>query len=289
MTGFARSIAQRACFLRVKPVRALLVKPFKSLVLAASILAVSPSANAAISLFAEYHLGEIGSLGPTNLPLDSSPALRNFINEINGSSASVVTGGTAAAGSTEYLSTAGAGSEGWYSSGLFTGLATDNFAFGVFVKASSLGATEGDIFTLGGSNGSFKLSLAGNGWAASAHNVAWIGADSGVAGSFVPDAWVHLALIRNSGTTTFFINGVAQGNTFGGTPAHDTPHISVAPGGATYFDGGIDEARVVTFSAGESTPNILNALQVPEPGSASLILGGLALMAGLRRRRSHQE
>ncbi len=262
------------------------MKALKSLVIATSILAFSASANAAISLFAEYHLGEIGSLGPTNLPLDSSPALRNFINEISGANASVVTGGTAAAGSTAYLSTAGGGNEGWYASNLFTGLATDNFAFGVYAKASSLGSTQGDIFTLGGSNGSFKLSLANNGWAASAHNVAWIGGDEGVVGSFAADAWVHLALIRNSGTTTFFINGVAQGSTFGGAPIHDTAHVSVNPGGATYFDGGIDEARVVTFDTGESTPNILNALQVPEPGSAALLVGGLAMMAGFRRRRA---
>ena len=196
----------------------------------------------------------------------------------------MVNGGTLAAGSTDYLSTGGAGDEGWYASG-YGGLATDNFAFGVFARAASLGATQGDIFIMGGGNNAFKLSLDNNGWAASAHNVAWIGEAGGVTGSFAPDTWVHLALIRSGGTATFYINGVAQSGTHGGAPVHDTVHLSVNSGGGAYFDGGMDEARVVTFDPGEPTANVLNALQVPEPGTATSLLGGLSLLLGLRRRR----
>jgi hypothetical protein len=242
---------------------------------------------ASVTVYAEYHLGESGSLGANNLPLDSSGNGRNFVNEISGVSASV---GSAsfhpnASGSTAYLDTSGAGNEGWYSSGLFSGLQTDNFALGVFARSSSnAAANQGDIFTVGGSNGSIKLSLAGNGWAASAHNVAWIGQDSGVSGSFTADAWVHLALVRAGGTTTFYINGTPVSGTYAGVPVNDTPHLSVAPGGSSYFDGLMDEARVVTFTAGEPTSNIINALQgVPEPSAALLAVLGLAV--GLKRRR----
>ena len=262
------------------------MKKQTSILAAAASLALACSSHATITLYAEYHLGEAGSLGANNLPQDSSGNVRNFANDINGAGASVVNGGTFAAGSTDYLSTAGAGSEGWYSVNLFSSLATDNFAFGVFAKAAGQGATEGDIFILGGSNGSFKLQLASNGWAASAHNVAWIGGNDGVGGSFGADTWVHLALIRSSGTTTFYINGVAQGSTYGGAPVHDTAHLSVNSGGATYFDGGIDEARVVTFDGGESDAQVLTALTVPEPATAASLLGGLGLLLGLRRRRS---
>jgi hypothetical protein len=70
----------------------------------------------------------------------------------------------------------------------------------------------------------------------------------------------------------------------GVTPVINTPHLSVDPGGFVYFDGHLDEARVVTFTSGESTANILNTLTIPEPSSAALLgLGGLALV--LRRRK----
>jgi hypothetical protein len=242
------------------------------------------SASAAISLYAEYHLGEAGSLGSNNLPQDSSGNGRNMLDPINGSSATVGTLGVYAHGSTAYLNTSGTGSEGWYSSNLVSGLQTDNFAFGVFARASSLSGTQGDIFTVGGSDGSLKISLAPNGWAASAHNITWIGGDNGVSGSFTSDMWVHLAMIRSGGVTTLYINGVAQGSTYSGTPVNNTPHVSVSPGGLTYFDGLIDEARIVTFTAGEPSNRVINALQgVPEPSTS--LLGAAAAGLLFRRRR----
>lgn len=254
----------------------------------ALLILASLPASAAVTVFAQYHLGEAGSLGANNLPLDSSGNGRNFVNEINGAAATVgsSTFHPNASGSTAYLDTSGAGNEGWYSSSLFNSLQTDNFALGVFARSSSnAAANQGDIFTVGGSNGSIKLSLAGNGWAASAHNVAWIGQDSGISGSFAADTWVHLALIRSAGVTTFYINGVASGFTYAGVPVNDSPHVSVAPGGSSYFDGLIDEARVVTFTPGESTSNIIAALQgVPEPTISVLALLGLAV--GVKRRRN---
>ena len=255
--------------------------------LALLVLASVP-ASAAVTVFAEYHLGEAGSLGANNLPVDSSGNGRNFVNEISGAVATVGTSTfhSNALGSTAYLDTSGAGNEGWYSSSLFSSLQSDNFALGIFARSSSNAVgNQGDIFTVGGSNGSIKLSLAANGWAASAHNIAWIGADSGISGSFTPDTWVHLALIRSAGITTFYINGVASGFTYAGVPVNDSPHLSVAPGGSSYFDGLMDEARVVTFTPGESTSNIISALQgVPEPGVAFLAMLGLAV--GMKRRRA---
>jgi len=218
-------------------------------------------AAAEVMIFAEYHLGETDSLGTNNLPLDNSGNGYDFTSQISGSTASVGTDGVSAPGSSAYIDTSGAGNEGWYAADLFSGLQDDNFAFGVYARAASLGTTQGDVFTVGGKNGSLKISLANNGWAASAHNVAWIGGTQGASGSFAAGTWVHLAMIRSGGTTTFYIDGVAQSGTWDGTPVNDAPHLSVNPGGSAFFDGQIDEARVVTFDAGETTADIINALQ----------------------------
>ena len=228
----------------------------------ATLLGVAAS-HATIVPFAEYHLGEAGSLGSSNKPQDSSGHGRHIGDDISGGDAT--TGNASfhpnATGSTAYLDTSNSGNQGWYSNGTFNTLPTDNFAFGVFARAASMESTNGDVFTVGGSTGALKLSLEGNGWAGSCHNVAWIGPGGGASGSFTANTWVHLAMIRSGGTTTFYIDGVAQSGTFGGTPVNSSPHISVQPGGGAYFDGNLDEARVVTFGTGETTANILSALQ----------------------------
>jgi hypothetical protein len=240
------------------------------------------SAPAAITLFAEYHLGESGSLGANNAPQDSSGNGRNYANSISGGSAGTGTSGVFAPGSTTYLDTTSGTNQGWYDANFAT-LPTDNFAFGIYVRAASnIAGTQGDVFTTGGGNGAYKLSLSPNGWAASAHNVTWIGPANGVAASFTNDIWVHLAIIRSGGTTTFYINGTAQGSV-ANAPVNGSSHLSVNPGGSAYFDGHLDLARVLTFDAGESSTNVMAALTaVPEP--STILLGVAGACLGLRRR-----
>lgn len=240
------------------------------------------TSQGAVTLFAGYHLGESGSLGANNRPQDYSGNGRNITNEISGSSATVGSPG-AYAGSSNFLDTSAASNVGWYGPNLSGVLATDNFGFSIWAKASAnTAANQGDVFTLGGANGAFKLSLATNGWASSSHNVSWIGPSGGVTGSFAADTWTHLMLIRYNGVTTFYINDVAQSGTYAGGPTMGDIHLSVDPGGATYFDGGLDEARIVTFAGTDSLSSVRAAL-IPEPGAA--LLGGLGLLGLLRRRR----
>ena len=238
------------------------------------------SSNASITLYAEYHLGEPLSLGPTNIPLDSV-AGRDFTDAIN--PGGVIIGGPGAIpGSTAYLDTSSPVDSGYYNVGNFSSLATDNVAIGVYARASAIGGNTGTIFGTG--DGGLDLSLAPNGWAGSLFNVGWVGPADGVSGSFTADTWVHLALIRAGGLTTFYINGVPQGSPLAAAPVHSSPHLSVKPGGSAYFDGFIDEARVVTFDAGESTTAVLGSLQgIPEPSSVALL--GLASLVFTRRRR----
>jgi hypothetical protein len=251
------------------------------------VLLSSGIAFGAITPVAEYHLGEAGSLsGANNLPQDSI-GTRHYPSAISGNTVTVGTSGVFAPGSTAYLNTSLATNEGFHSAS-YTGFATDNFAFGIFARATGLigSGIQGDVFTLGGVDGAFKIGLTTNGWGASIHNVGWIGPTGGVLGSYVSDQWVHLAVIRASGISTFYINGVAQTPTTATAPVQGASHLSVNPGGAAFFDGLLDEARVVTFTAGESPANIINALQaIPEPSSLALLgLGSLGLLNFVRRR-----
>jgi hypothetical protein len=247
-----------------------------------AVLLVALASNlgrAAITTYAEYHLGEAGSM-TGNVPVDSSG---NSLTIATSSGAGTYTTGTVgvfAPGSTAYVDTSEVGNRGWYGANtLFSTLTTDNFAFGIYAQAAGNTTQIGDVFTVGGANGSFKLSLDTTGWRASSNNVTYFGSTA----PFTANTWVHLAVIRSNGSSTFYVNGVAQGGTYAAAPVHGAPHISVSPGGATYFDGLLDEARVVTFTAGESTANILGALTatpVPEPATYFVLgLGAFGLLA----------
>ena len=239
------------------------------------------TANAAVTVFAGYHLGEPLSLGANNLPLDSVGG-RNFTDSITPGGVTIGSPG-AYAGSTAFMDTSSAANSGYYALGNFSSLATNNVAIGVFAKAAAIGANTGTIFGTG-DGGGLDLSLAANGWAGSLFNVAWVGPADGAPGSFTSNKWVHLALIRADGLTTFYIDGVPQGASLATAPFNSSPHISVSPGGFSYFDGGIDEARAVTFDSGASTAAVLGALQgIPEPSSVAFI--GVACLALVRRRR----
>ncbi|MCW1925324.1 autotransporter-associated beta strand repeat-containing protein [Luteolibacter arcticus] len=236
-------------------------RPIVSTAITACLLATA--ARAAIYPYAEYHLGEAGSLGSSNKPQDDTGNGRHFSDDISGGDAG--TGNAAfhpnATGSTAFLDTSNPGNQGWYSGNMYASLPTDNFAFGIFARAAeNTDETRADVFTLGNEAGSHKLTLEGNGWSASAHNVNWIAPPGGVPDSFQANTWVHLALVRKSGVTTFYVNGVANG-TFSGAAVHASPHLSVSPGGGSYFDGHLDEARIVHFTSDETAEEIIAALQ----------------------------
>ena len=240
-----------------------------------------PAANAAITVFAEYHLGEPLSLGTNNLPLDSVGG-HDFTDSINPGPVTVGSPG-AVSGSTAFMDTSSAANSGYYALGNFTSLPNNNVAIGVFAKASAIAGSTGTIFGTG-DGGGLDLALHANGWAGSLFNVAWVGPADGVIGSFTSDTWVHLALIRADGLTTFYIDGVPQGASLATAPFNSSPHMSVSPGGFSYFDGGIDEARAVFFDSGESTAEVLGALRgIPEPSSVAFL--GVAGLALVRRRR----
>ena len=217
-------------------------------------------ASASITRYAEYQLGEAGSLGTNNRPQDSSGNGRHFTADTNGSSAVTGTSGVFSPGSTAYLDTSSATAESWSGAPL-SGL-SDNFALGIYVRSSANDtAHQGDIFCTATTGTPLKISLASGGWAASIHNVVWLGTTNG--SGFTANTWIHLAVIRSGGVATFYVNGIAQSGTSSATPTTGTALLGSFPGLTNVFDGFLDDARIVTFTAGEPAVNILAALQSP--------------------------
>jgi hypothetical protein len=103
-----------------------------------------------------------------------------------------------------------------------------------------------------------------SGWGMMIHQTNYCGLFGGVAfiGAMpvVTNVWVHLALVRASGTTTFYVNGVAEATT---TQAPNIPATEFALGAApqvnsAFFTGYLDEVRVFTFTPGKfSTDDLL--------------------------------
>lgn len=253
------------------------------------IAALSATSHAAIIDVARFKLGETGSLGTNNRPKDS---LSTDVFVADFLSGGTVSTDTAAPGSTESL-IFGPAPSGHYvvgGNGVFgggsLGAAPDNFGIEIFVKAT---AGQGDnIFLsttgsdLGGGTG-LIFELRGGNWGAAVPGNDWIGAIAG-AGQTASSDWTSLAVIRENGVSTLYINAVPQPRTTVAQPTFSSGiHFAVQSGGGQWFRGGMDELHVFTFTPGVDNPaSALTA--VPEPSVSLLLLGGLAALA--RRRRS---
>ena len=135
-----------------------------------SLTALTVTGYAEIKTFAEYDLGESGLLLP---PLDSSVDARDFGSVARSENISVGTDGVVATASTAY---AVSGNGGWFA-GPFADLPTDNFAVGIYARATALPAIDGTdtyVLTLGRGLNALRIALAapttlnpgGGGWSA---------------------------------------------------------------------------------------------------------------------------
>ena len=258
----------------------------KTLALLAALTATS---HATILDIARYRLGEAGSLGTNNRPKDS---LSTDVFVADFLSGGTVSTDTAAPGSTESL-IFGPAPSGHYSvggNGVFgassLGATPDNFGIEMFVKATA-GQGDNIFFSATGSDLSggagLIFELRGGNWGAAVPGNDWIGAIAGVGQTASAD-WTSLAVIRENGVSTFYINAVPQPRTTVAQPTFSGGfHLAVQSGGGQWFRGGMDELHVFTFNP--ATDNAASALTaVPEPSASLLLLGGLVTLA--RRRRS---
>ena len=157
-------------------------------------------------------------------------------------------------------------------SGPVLSTAIDNFCLEAWVKPATVGAGV-SIIALNGS-------YAANGWGLVCFGDQFQGLLGGItffgSATFSPGTWTHVAVVRDQGTATLYINGLSAGAT-GANPA--VPNGAFAIGRApesngNLFNGAIDQVRFFTFEAGQFTTNalLLNAGPVTLTPSSPLIL-----------------
>jgi len=102
------------------------------------------------------------------------------------------------------------------------------------------------------------------------------------------NVWTHLALVRNSGITTLYVNGVACGTN---SAAPNAPNGLFALGSSPtalsgeFFDGLIDEVQVFTFTNGAFSTNDLS-YRSPDSRKLSVAFGGTNLVVNWPALRS---
>ena len=133
----------------------------------------------------------------------------------------------------------------WGTNALIPGL-VDNFGLELWVKPSALAGDHVLAYNGHSGNAGWGLNLANGVYSVLFGGQAVIGA--------VPAAtnvWMHLALVRDGGTTTLYTNGIAATNS---TIAPNVPagvfSVATTPSspGLAVFQGILDEVRVFTFA-----------------------------------------
>ena len=152
----------------------------------------------------------------------------------------------------------------------------------MWVRTSDLTQQNRNVFSTGSNLDGIHIGYdaASGGWFGAVANVAFVGTVG--AENYTAGEWIHLALVRENGTTTFYVNGTPDG-TSGAVPHNATlTHMAVNAGGLPggYFGGDIAEARIFIFSPGDFDP-ATDLLLEPEPsGGFAAWIGGFAGLVG---------
>lgn len=220
---------------------------------------VSATTNApdpGIVVQAWYRMGDAGQ-GANNLPADSSTNARNFTGNIN--SATVNPNGGGYGNDAHY--TFNGVDQAYFGNGYDA--PENNVGIEAWVRTSDLAQNNKHVFGTGNNTNGINIGYdadPGNGsagWFGAVANKAFAGTVG--AANYTAGQWIHLAVVRDNGTTTFYINGVAGGTTNQVPNNANQPHLATNAGGLAggYFGGDVAEARIFTFDPGQFNTSYL--------------------------------
>lgn len=255
-------------------------------------LFASTAARAAITLNGSWALGEAGSVSGTGtqLPFVSSVnTANNVTNSQSIGSASIITTGLGAVGSTAAISTGGKTSGAGYF-GSTTGFSfTNDWAFQLWVRpdaaatgqAGVLFQTDNNTLGLSARFADNAIVFDGGGDGISATD---IGSTAAAVGT-----WYKLSIIRYNGTNRYYVGNTEVGTGNNTLTNLNQPMIGFGQNGVNGITNlAFDEMRVWKFdNTTDSLSSVQNTvLAIPEPATyGALGAAGLAFTALLRRRR----
>ena len=209
-----------------------------------------------VTTYAHYRMGDgtPATNGGRNLPYDASGNGRHLANA--GAGTPLITSNGGPNGDACY--TFSGDYQYFYGTAAAWDPPEDNVGVEAWVKTPDLTQSNVHVFGTGGNATGIHIGYDATG------DRGWFGSVAGkdVAGflgtaNYPAGQWIHLAVVRAGGSTTFHINGAARGAT---TAVPDDASgtgalfMSANSGGAAPFEGSIAEARVFTFAPGSFTP-----------------------------------
>ena len=221
-----------------------------------ALLMAATAATAAVTPYAHFRLGDgtPATNGGRNLPWDSSGNGRHMANAASGTPVITPSGGPH---NDAYYHFSGSNQ---YYFGTVTAWdpPEDNVGVEAWVRTSNLSQVDRHIFGTAANTSGLNLGFDANGgagWFGAVANKAFAGTTG--LGAYTAGTWIHLAVVRASGTTTFYANGIPYGTTNAvpdNASGSGALHMAVTSGANAVFEGDIAEARIFTFAAGAFDP-----------------------------------